>query len=107
MQTCLSWGIELALLIKGTAGYCKKWDPSPPSSVEGTSLSNLLIGKSHLEDPWRSLDGFGFNISFIYAGAEVLAARSHSAAGGLIVFIMILDAVVSIPTELRKGRAGK
>ena len=94
------FGTELALLVKDTDGYCKKCDPSPPSSVEGTSLSNLLIGKSRLEDPWRSLDVFGFYIFIIHAGAEVLAARSHSSVGGEIVFILILDAVASITVAL-------
>jgi hypothetical protein len=30
MQKCLNCGVELALLVKGTDGYCKKCDPSQP-----------------------------------------------------------------------------
>ena len=102
MQTCLSCGIELALLVKGTDGYCKKCDPSLPTSVvspvEGKGLSNLLIGKSHLGDFGRSLGVFGFYQAMLFIIVSASDASYEAAAA--LGFLWAIGMLLSTPAAL-------
>jgi len=105
MQTCLSCGIELALLVKGTDGYCKKCDPSLPTSVvspvEGKGLSNLLIGKSHLGNFGRSIAVFGFYVIIILLTASAVAGSAIGAGtAGAVFYLAVLGMMVSVPAAL-------
>ena len=62
MQTCLSCGIELALLVKGTDGYCKKCDPSQPSHNETVKGS---LEKPKFSQTLKTRIAFGYYISLL------------------------------------------
>ena len=116
MQKCLNCGIRLALLVKGSDGYCKKCLTSIDTNalkesnsrelestpIEAERQSNLFIGKSYLGDFGRSLVVFGFYVFIIYASAAVLTLQSsaYRGAAGAIAYVFILGAIVSIAAAL-------
>ena len=62
MQTCLSCGIELALLVKGTDGFCKKCDPSQNSHNE---IVEEPLEKPKYSQTLKTRIAFGYYISLL------------------------------------------
>ena len=106
MQTCLSCGIALALLVKGTDGYCKKCDPSQTGHDE--------IVKEPLEKPKYSQTlktriAFGYYISLlvtlIFGCTAFLTSNDSVFTFALIVagIFIALAAVLWVAREVMSG----
>ena len=107
MQKCLSCGIDLALLVKGKDGYCKKCDPSQPSHDE--------IVKEPLEKPKYSQTlktriAFGYYISLLLTlifGCTAFLTSNDSVFSFALIVASIFIALVAVLWVAREVMSGK
>ena len=107
MQTCLSCGIELALLVKGTDGYCKKCDPSQ-TSQDGIVKEPLV--KPKYSQTLKTRIALGYYISLIvtliFGCTAFLTSNDSVFTFALIVagIFIALAAVLWVAREVMSGK---
>ena len=107
MQKCLNCGIELALLVKGTDGYCKKCDPSQPIHDE---IVREPLNKPKYSQTLKARIEFGYYFSLLLTlifGCTAFLTSSDSVFSFAIIvtgIFIALSAVLWVAREVMSGK---
>jgi hypothetical protein len=107
MKTCLNCGIELALVVKGTEGYCKKCDPSQPIPDE---IVREPLDKPKYSRTLKARIAFGYYFSLLLpliSGCPAVLTSNDSVFSFAIIVAGIfsaLSAVLWVASEVMSGK---
>ena len=107
MQTCLSCGIDLALLVKGTDSYCKKCDPSPSSYDE---MVKEPLEKPKYSQTIRVRIAFGYYIAIcltLIFGCTAFLTSNDSVFSFVMIAAGICVALTAVLWVAREVVSGK
>ena len=107
MQKCLNCGVELALLVKGTDGYCKKCDPSQPTHDE---IVREPLDKPKYSQTLKARIAFVYYFSLlltlIFGCTAFLTSNDSVFSFAIIVagIFIALSAVLWVAREVMSGK---
>ena len=107
MQKCLNCGVELALLVKGTNGYCKKCDPSQPTHDE---IVREPLDKPKYSQTLKARIAFVYYFSLlltlIFGCTAFLTSNDSVFSFAIIVagIFIALSAVLWVAREVMSGK---